>query len=339
MSNEGQDGTTSIDSGSAGSDGAAGSEPRIVVGVDRSEPAVAAMRWAKAEAELRGAELDLVHAWSWPVPLVSSELAMISLPSPPLDDMRTAALQVIAEVSAEAFGHDAEGPAVIAHAAEGNAADLLLSTSVGSEMIVVGSKGHNALYSALIGSVSRQVAHHADVPVVIVRPSEGESSGDGGSGDGDELRPILVGVDGSDQSLAALAWAGREAELHGRPLTVVTTWDYPAIQVASMTLGNVLPPAGLMEEAAADSLRIWLDDVEIPASVQVTATAVEGSPAQAIIEAAASAHMLVIGARGSGGFASLRMGSVANRVIAHSPCPVVVVPAPHEPIDRGPDGV
>ena len=148
-----------------------GAQPRIVVGVDRSDPALAAMRWAKAEAEIRGAALDLVHAWSWPVPLVSSELAMISLPAPPIDDMRAAALEVIAEMSAEAFGHDTDGPAVIAHAAEANTADLLLSTSAGAEMIVVGSKGHNALYSALIGSVSRQVAHHADVPVVIVRPA------------------------------------------------------------------------------------------------------------------------------------------------------------------------
>lgn len=309
-----------------------GAQPRIVVGVDRSDPALAAMRWAKAEAEIRGAALDLVHAWSWPVPLVSSELAMISLPAPPIDDMRAAALEVIAEMSAEAFGHDTEGPAVIAHAAEANAADLLLSTSSGAEMIVVGSKGHNALYSALIGSVSRQVAHHADVPVVIVRPAGNDDGAEAAWADdsNDDNRPILVGVDGSDQSLAALAWAGREAELHGRPLTVLTTWDYPAIQVASMTLGNVLPPAGLMEEAAANSLHTWMADVPIPASVEVTSTAIEGSPAQAILESAESAHMLVIGARGSGGFANLRMGSVANRVIAHSPCPVVVVPAPAE---------
>ncbi len=60
-----------------------GAQPRIVVGVDRSDPALAAMRWAKAEAEIRGAALDLVHAWSWPVPPPISPCSPLLTRTPP----------------------------------------------------------------------------------------------------------------------------------------------------------------------------------------------------------------------------------------------------------------
>jgi nucleotide-binding universal stress UspA family protein len=143
----------------------------IVVGVDHSEGAKAALRFALAEAELRRASLRLVHAWQL------SYVAAGFVPgayhgSEEIDDLRAAAQEsletTLRDVSPSSPQVDVELDAV-----EGPAAEVLVDESRDAELLVVGSRGLGGFSGLLLGSVSQQCAHHAACPVVIVRaPSE-----------------------------------------------------------------------------------------------------------------------------------------------------------------------
>jgi nucleotide-binding universal stress UspA family protein len=144
---------------------------------------------------------------------------------------------------------------------------------------------------------------------------------------GQQMRKIVVGVDGSDGSRAALRWAHAEAVLRGCPLDVVTVWQYP-VMTSLPAFGAVPPPEDLSGAADASLEAILRDEgVATTDAVPVTATVAEGSAAGALLAAADDADLLVVGTRGHGGFAGLLLGSVSRQCTAHSPCPVVVVPS------------
>jgi nucleotide-binding universal stress UspA family protein len=151
---------------------------------------------------------------------------------------------------------------------------------------------------------------------------------------------IVVGVDGSPSSVRALRWAAGQAELTGGELHAVTAWSMP-------TLYGWIPPvadfdwAGNARTALDKAIKEALDDTR---AGLVRRHVVEGSAARALLSAAADADLLVVGSRGHGEFAGMLLGSVAQHVVAHAPCPVLVVrttPAadeltrqPHDPTDR-----
>ena len=140
---------------------------------------------------------------------------------------------------------------------------------------------------------------------------------------------IIVGIDGSDHSLHALEWAIREAAVRHAPLTVLTVQQ----AIAGYWGGPVLYPGDedLAEKARetaqeeTDRVLEKIDSESRPPSV--TVRAIIGLPAEALLEAAADADMLVVGSRGTGGFKRLLMGSVSLQVTHHASCPVVVIPA------------
>lgn len=135
---------------------------------------------------------------------------------------------------------------------------------------------------------------------------------------------IVVGTDGSENSVAALRWAIREAKLRGSKVDVVYTWEYPAV---IDPLGvSMLPGADDMTASAERLLAEVLQKVD-SSGVTITSRVVRGAPATALIAAAKDADLLVIGRRGHGGFMGLLLGSVAQQVAHHAPCPVVLVPA------------
>jgi nucleotide-binding universal stress UspA family protein len=145
---------------------------------------------------------------------------------------------------------------------------------------------------------------------------------------------ILVGVDGSDQSRHALAWAMREAARHDLPLTVMTVHPAPP-RPATHIYWNMpeFPEGGLSEEQTRASLQQFVDLVanetgeKVPDVTLVVAT---GDPAAELIREAQNADLLVVGRRGSGGFAALMLGSVSSKVMHHAGCPVMVVPPKRE---------
>lgn len=139
---------------------------------------------------------------------------------------------------------------------------------------------------------------------------------------GQEPRRIVVGVDGSPSSVQALAWAVREARLTGGVVDAVCAWQDPASY--GWAMAEAEPEIGrlsleTLEKAVAEAGAAAED------TVKILLHAIRQDPAQALIEAAEGADLLVVGTRGHDGFTSLLLGSVSQRCVHHAPCPVVVV--------------
>lgn len=134
---------------------------------------------------------------------------------------------------------------------------------------------------------------------------------------------IVVGIDGSDTSLEALRWAIAEARRRGDRVEVLHCWHIPYYGDVS---GMMPVPGNVMEEASqailADALAAVAADAD---GVAISGRAVQGAAAHTLIEASATADLVVVGRRGHGGFVGLLMGSVATQVAGHAACPVVVV--------------
>ncbi|MEU6877453.1 universal stress protein [Streptomyces sp. NPDC046712] len=133
---------------------------------------------------------------------------------------------------------------------------------------------------------------------------------------------IVVGVDGSEPSLKALKWAAAQAALTGDSLQAVIGWEYPSTWTAAPGVPPEFNPEMLAEQFLDESLAKALDPA---VAAGVTRTVVGGNPAQALVDQAEGASLLVVGDRGRAGFKAAVLGSVSTRVAQHAPCPVVVV--------------
>jgi nucleotide-binding universal stress UspA family protein len=141
-------------------------------------------------------------------------------------------------------------------------------------------------------------------------------------------RRIVVGVDGSECSKKALAWALRQARSSGARVEAVCTWQEPARYGFSYaTAPGVFQGEGLA--AVTDKiLRETITEVSGPTGgpVDVVPTVVEGPAAMVLLRMAAGAELLVVGGHGHGAFTGMLLGSVSQHCVQHAPCPVVVVP-------------
>jgi nucleotide-binding universal stress UspA family protein len=140
---------------------------------------------------------------------------------------------------------------------------------------------------------------------------------------------IVVGVDGSDHSHRALIWAIRQAAQQQVPLTVLAVRPDPVRPVTGVYWGvHAYPEDPHNPEVAQKAIQGIVEQAgkEIGETApQVTVNVVTGDPAEELINASRDASMIVVGSRGSGGFASLLMGSVSSKVTHHAACPVVVI--------------
>ena len=144
----------------------------IIVGVDRSAGAEEALRFAFEEAQLRQATLRAVHAWQFGYIGAPSLEGAVPVLGAGLDEHRIAAGAVLDAMVREAIP-DAGDVEIERRVVEGAAAAVLVEESRGADLLVVGSRGHGGFAQLLLGSVSQQCAHHAECPVVIVRPRAG----------------------------------------------------------------------------------------------------------------------------------------------------------------------
>lgn len=144
-----------------------------------------------------------------------------------------------------------------------------------------------------------------------------------GQEDGNGYR-IVAGVDGSPSSLEALRWAVRQAELTGGTVDAVMAWQPPS--AGGFAWGEVASDDTDYPGLAAKSLAEAVGQAVGPEStVRVRPLVVQGHPADALLDAAKGADLLVVGSRGRGGFASALLGSVSQHCTFHAPCPVVVI--------------
>jgi nucleotide-binding universal stress UspA family protein len=134
---------------------------------------------------------------------------------------------------------------------------------------------------------------------------------------------IVVGIDTSPDAERALRWALDEARLRGAKLELVHA--YPTPELTALPMVVTLPNDEELRAAAESVLDDALEAVGGPGDVAVVRTVRAGGAASVLVQAAEDADLLVVGARGLGGFRGLLLGSVSQQAVAHSPCPVVVV--------------
>lgn len=132
---------------------------------------------------------------------------------------------------------------------------------------------------------------------------------------------IVVGVDGSEPSKAALRWALRQAGLTGDRVDVVTAWHYPVTYGWAPMPGSVDIAGG-----AQQMLDDLLPEIVGPdPGVEVRSRVVEGHAAGVLVDASKGADLLVLGNRGYGGFAEAMLGSVSQQCVQHATCAVVII--------------
>ncbi|GAA0223102.1 universal stress protein [Cryptosporangium japonicum] len=285
----------------------------VTVGVDGSPASLDAVAWAANEAGRRGRAVKLVYVNSWP----AYTYAMWPAWGPPESrDGREAGRLVVADAARHA-AVSAPATQVVTEVVDGGPASVLLDRAEHSALLVVGRRGVGGFPQLVLGSVASQVAIYAGCPVAIV-PEHPVPPADDGPG-------IVLGVDGSDQCQAAIEYAFTEASLRGRKLTAVRSWYWPAddpaiVEPAPLPAHHLLEQQRLLSEALAGWAEKYPD-------VEVRTVIAHHRPARALLDATAGAEVLVVGARGSGGFRALLLGSVGETVARHAHCPVVIARA------------
>ncbi|CAI7973739.1 MULTISPECIES: universal stress protein [unclassified Parafrankia] len=281
----------------------------ILVGVDGSTGSEDALRWALREARLRARPVTALLAWGSDGLPREVFRRVVRADHETLETAATEALeQAVERVGAgdvDVSRLVVEAPPLVA----------LEKNWTGAEMVVVGSHGHGPVHRVLAGSVAQGAVNHARIPVVVVRGSTDRAPRP-------DRRPVVVGVDGSRNSVGALRWAARAAALRQAPLRVVhavgrTEPLYPGLVISGQS--DLLRRAQTMlDETVAKGLH---HASEVVVDTVVTAEA----PTSALLREAADAQLLVVGRRGRGGFADLLLGSVSHQSILHAACPVAVV--------------
>jgi len=139
---------------------------------------------------------------------------------------------------------------------------------------------------------------------------------------GERERRIVVGVDGSVPSKAALAWAVKQARLTGAAVEAVIAWEFPVTYGYPAPVPSGIDYAGIAAEVVADAIA----EVSGPGEpVTIRSTVAAGNPARVLLDASAGAELLVVGSRGHGGFTEALLGSVGQHCVHHATCPVVVI--------------
>ncbi|HTK65412.1 MAG TPA: universal stress protein [Pseudonocardia sp.] len=285
----------------------------IVVGIDGSFSAERAARWAAREARLRGVPLQLLHAYEFAADFApDSERGSRSVF---LGYGRDCLNQAAEQARGAAPGVEVSTELVVAQSV-----DLLAGRSKSASLVVVGSRGLGGVGGLLLGSVAVGLVSHAHCPVVIVRGDEYDRPADEAAAD--PSAPVVVGIDGSEVSSAALAYAYEWASVHDAPLVAVHAWAVGSVDPSVAPLVDTEAMRGDAERLAAESLAGWREKYP---DVEVRRVVVPERPAQALLEESGHARLLVVGARGRGGMSGLLLGSTSQALIHRATCPVAVV--------------
>jgi nucleotide-binding universal stress UspA family protein len=281
----------------------------IVVGVDGSEPARRAVRWAAQEAARRGLPLRVVTAFAWPHDRALGQVAlgagyreiMLEAARRELDDAVQTARTTAPDI-------EVERQLVV-----GYPIPVLVAEARLAHLVVVGDRGLGGVTGLLVGSVAIALAAHADCPLVLVRGDD-ESP--------DPSWPVVVGVDGYPTSEAALAFAYEAAAVRGVPLVAVHTWWDLLVDPALAPLLDWDAIEDDERRLLAERLSGWAEKYP---DVQVQRIVERGHAANALVAQSLRAQLLVTGSRGRGSIAGLLLGSVSHAMLQRAHCPVVVV--------------
>ncbi len=278
----------------------------VVVGVDGSGDADAAVQWAASEAAMRKVRLTLVQAIAMPSPGWSnSELRE-------LYETDADAILDDAVTNINEFMKDDAPTDVRRQLFFSRPATSLIDMSKDAEMMVVGARGRGALRRLLLGSVSNALIHHAHCPVAVIdRDASLYSQA--------RKAPVLLGFDGSASSKAAAEIAFTEASLRGVDLVVLhAASDTDISQLLGTSYSEGLAGVGeMLTERLADYQKRY-------PGVHVQRAVMDDRPATHLLNLSATAQLVVVGSHGRGGFAGMALGSVSTAVAHASRAPVIV---------------
>ncbi|PWJ48835.1 Nucleotide-binding universal stress protein, UspA family [Quadrisphaera granulorum] len=317
--------------------------PGVVVGWNGSLSAREAVRWAAIEAVSRGCPLTVLHAAGsyvdWIDPVSTPDVAALAV------EVAAEGVHLAREV-VRACSPPGDGPAgtVVHHVVDLSVARrALLDASRRAELLVVGDRGRAQLAAVVLGSVAATAAARAHCPLVVV--------GEGSRYLAGPVRPVVVGVDGSPASRAAVTFAVGAAARAGAALRVHASWLKSVAPLDGLADGPAEGPAGRALDSAAGAGpstdrrgMSGAQEAAYHAAVQAAAEAadlaraahpevsveVEVSdelPVAALVTASLRAGLVVVGSRGRGAVRSLLLGSTSRELVHRSHCPVAVVHA------------
>lgn len=285
----------------------------VVIGVDPRKPSVPALVWAADEAMRRGAPLRMVTA----VPLVHDGFRYDALAH--RGGLRLRAASVLA--NAEDLVRELRGGLrTVTELADGAPATVLHERTADAALVVLGSRRLGRTAEILSeGSVVVPLSARSACPVAVIRAPVPEP-----------VHPplIVVGVDGSRDCRAAIAFAVAEAGLREARLRALWVWPRPLLSRDDVAEG-LAERRRLLAEAVAG----WAGrrpDIDIEQDI------VRGHPVEELTRAARDAVAVVVGRRGRGGYSGMRLGSTVHGLLHHAACPVITVPLPEA---AGTDGI
>jgi nucleotide-binding universal stress UspA family protein len=296
---------------------------RIVVGIDGSDGARAALSWTLAEAARRGADVEVVAAfpvdfyWTDPYLVDGGRVSAIRTET---EARARAMLAEVRQDPAVATAHGADAVDVEVLVVSGAAPAHLVQQSADAALLVVGSRGRGALRSTIAGSVALHCAAHAKCSVVVVHPSAAPV---------EEPARVVVGLDDSEPARAALAAAVTQAAGLDARVDAVVAFQLPDYWIDLYAL--MPPPVGETEQYARARGETMVAEVVGAQALEqgtVRVAAVEGYAAEELVRQAQGARLLVVGSRSRNQLEGVVLGSVALHCVLHAPCPVLVVRAP-----------
>ncbi|MBL3686982.1 universal stress protein [Leucobacter zeae] len=278
---------------------------KYLIGVDGSEQSRVALAWGLARATARGASVQLVHVAD--DSFLSESVAFLS-------EAQRASEQMLEAETAYArslgFAGPLEGVAVVGHPiAE------LEEASKRADLVILGAHGGSRFAGSFFGTRAVKVAAAAHCPVAVIPKSASEP----GTG-------VVVGIDGSDASRRAIAYAAEEASRREVPLVAVYAWMPPLTPGLEYLWSEELVES--QRTAAEEAIAIGTAGLasRYP-DLEVRREILQSPPVAALVQAAEGAELLVVGSRGRGGISRLLLGSVSHGVLQALPCPVIVTRA------------
>lgn len=275
----------------------------IVVGINGSAGSEAALTWALERAAEHKVPVLCVHAVDdrW----MSPDFQYHEL-------IRESGMELLekAKASAAKQAPDVKLDVELRHGSPGSA---LRDASQEASLVVVGGHDKHWLDGGPMTDRALQVVSASDSPVAVIPAARGTGN-----------RGVVVGVDGSEESLQAVAYAAAEADRGGDELTAVLAFRKPARWVE-----HQLPESGLAETIVEEDRVVLAESVaglrdKYPDLVINQRLETDTDPAKALVDLAKEARLLVVGSRGRGGFSRLVLGSTAHAVLLNVPCPTVV---------------
>ncbi|WP_328406041.1 universal stress protein [Nocardia sp. NBC_00403] len=285
----------------------------IIAAVDGSASSYQAAAWAAVDAALYHCNLHLVTSEALPTTYAPG----VMMGPPETDLLRAQGEQVLAEatsIARQAAGEELDHTTELTFDA---IIPTLIERSKTAAMLVVGSRGLGAFRRGLLGSVSAALTHHAYCPVTVVHQNSATDTVSLG-------RPVLVGVDGSTNSVPAIELAFEQASRRKVGLVALHTWS----DVSSV---DYLPVPGWdaaresEEVVLAENMAGWSDRYPDIAVQRIVAC---DRPVRSLLDASSNAQLLVVGSHGRGGFAGMVLGSTSNALLHSVECPMIVVRRP-----------